>query len=481
MHNKTGALDYLSQDPRKLISRIKWDKKNVNFLLDSYLKRLPLIKAELKGKQLGSINCDDWLRQLAEDIRLRCERCVHYPDCQYQCLPSYKAFLDGCCQTCSVSAKPACRRRAQGLLEASVKTRSWTGGGARPYQFYQASISFRKDDGLMHPSHLPNIVFILRGVHDKISDDPDDPFPKLRDSMIDFTRPWGGYPNADLISDRFIHEAALTIIAFNFVFFSDLARKTLFLASRDSTGKEPDPYGSIDDEEMDDSPPGLNGPSFGKKNIVLDTTDVIDLAQKITAIYQSELLPNIDLKYVDPKHKRILTKYRNLSILRADNVYVTHNSTGFHDRLLPEYLQYMLFHNLLVLVQATRMTRFRSRTASIFQGDDLMRLYNKVRELRAERKAEERRNARRKRKRKTISELPPLTLSEACRALDLKYKRTFAALDKHRHRHPKHAEFEKAFLKHGNIKRRHGLIVRYLSESKVGDIDKWKQAVTLWT
>lgn len=480
MTQTKNALGFLAQEPKKMISQIKWRRQDIDFLIANYLEFLPLIKAELRGRKLRVNKCGGWLHNIAEDIRLHCGHCIHHPDCQDQCLPVHNAYLDGFCEMCDSGDKDNCRLWAKNFLKSAVQGKGGAGATIRPFLYYLGWITFRDPDIHKRFPRLPRIAFILRGVHDRLSDDPDYPFPKLRDLLIDFTRPWGGFPHAEDIPDRFIHEAALTIIAFNYVFFADLAQKTLFLASRDSPVNPPDHDKLITVEGVDLGPFGLSGSSYAKGTIKFNKETVVDLAGKISALYQSDLLPEIDLNDVDPKYKKELAKYVKSDVLRTDNLKIAPGFIGYHDLLLPEYLQYMLYHNLLVLVQAARMTRFKSRIPLIFQDDNLKRLYNKVLDLRAERKAEERRNARRKNK-KRICMLPPVTLSEACRALKIGYKSTYAALEKYRHKHPRHDEISKAYSPTNKSKGRYGLIVRYLSESKSKEIETWKGKVALGT
>lgn len=475
-----NALSFLAQEPKKMISQIKWGRKNVDFLLENYLKLLPLIKAELKGRRPGNIKCEGWLQNVAEDIRLRCGHCIHYPNCQDQCLPAHNALLDGLCDMCDAGNREFCRRSAKNFLKSAVHSKGGSGVNIKHFVYYLGSISFRDFDILKSFPRLPRIAFVIRGAHDRISNDPDYPFPKLRDLLIDFTLPWGGYPHTEDIPDRFIYETALTIITFNYVFFTDFANRTRFLVSRDSPANAPDHDKLITVEGVDLGPLGLDGSSYAKGTIVFNKEMVIDICGKISALYQSDLLPEIDLNDVDPKYKKELAKYVKSDVLRTDNLKIAPGFIGYHDLLLPEYLQYMLYHNLLVLVQAARMTRFKSRIPLIFQDDNLKRLYNKVLDLRAERKAEERRNARRKNK-KRICMLPPVTLSEACRALKIGYKSTYAALEKYRHKHPRHDEISKAYSPTNKSKGRYGLIVRYLSESKSKEIETWKGKVALGT
>jgi hypothetical protein len=486
------VLDFLKQNPKDIALYIKRNIVRINKLILLYLDVLPSPRIKFVTKSYSPYKpCHAWFFNLLVDIPLHCKHCANYtPDCT-DCFEHYKKLLEYFCQNCSYVRKTgSCNYIDLQKLKAYVKSKKKANIEERAFELFAAECYF--DNIHSDKKYETNTIMLFKPdfEHLKLTEDIFDKFRTLHDKLFAFLSPWVKLLNYD--SSRRISECAYTILAFHYLFFKDVINKTVFLNSN-QYNKEGDYFEDNEstnvvfaaickregasEKNIEASIANNINPNESiiarrhkeSKEIIFGTTQIYQFVDSLLALYTSDFLTNIYIKDINDKWMNFINRYARIELLSKTNVIVN-NPKVFasidHD-INPLFLKYKIFIRLLGLLEAIKKTRLTRKIPFIFKDDNLLKLWEKVKQLQNQYEIIQSEKKRHPQKDERFF------LKKACQNLDFLYTTVYIGLDeKLKSYHPGYAR-----LKESMKKEKYSKITNYLLNSEREEIIKWKEKV----
>lgn len=379
-------LDY--DPPEKVILFLKKNHDRAMDLLLAYLEDLPVIEMvhSTRGKSRG--RCDAWITAAADLVKQRCADCIHKDACAMQCIDCLVAALPQFCAICRVSEKEACLRNKTsrlGWLKNPDRTFAEPFDG---FRVYDCQLGFAKREAF-----IPRAILTL-------------PLPLYTPAagmgaawpikMQEQLHRW--FKQLDLArnDDVALLDLACSVAAFTYLFLRDLYDNTLYLglgSGLKNTGTNESAnvlisglsgqQGVSDDEIMKtiDDNENQNELLLGRdassytRSWVIDPAEAESLIDALLGIYACPVLPEFELKHIDPRIRKKLDNLCRKGYLRKTNVKVTPTRAENPPKIDHRYLHYRIYLLLAALLEAAQATRFTNKIAGVFQGDNLVKLW----------------------------------------------------------------------------------------------------------
>lgn len=431
-------LELWSKGPKDVFLFLKRNKKKVAELLAKYLDTLPKIEARFLGGFTHTDNlCADWITNLAMDGALHCTHCIHERSCSYQCLEVYRNYRDQFCAICTKDDKVRCKKHVSTYLENTIKNRVWKGVSLKSEVQYNGSMRFRQDGSAVNYPGGVIADFMFDNFDPRLTSDEDDSFIRMSDLLRDFDWTWVDVRDQDKVDERRIFEIALTIISFNYAFFSDLSNSTLFLNT---------PYTNLHELFKGSPDQWERAVSFNKEMVIV-------AVKTLKAIYKSDFLPSLSARSIDAPYLALIDR----GVLEGNikDYNEIHESLpglerwSYNWEIDPLYLQYVLYHGLAELVSEALRVRFTTKIALPFRDDNLLSIYNTL---------------------KSSDDF-----KACCCRLNLPYKTVHSGICNNLKDHPRYNDYLNDKLEHfENI---YGLIEDYIVRSTEEEIKQWNDKV----
>jgi hypothetical protein len=433
-----AVLQLWSKGPKGVFVFIKRNRKKVDELLTKYLEAMPQINARfLGGHEHTEYLCADWITNLAIDGSLHCAHCIHERSCGFQCLGAHKRFLDQFCGICVKDDKAKCQKNVLTYIETAVKKRGWQGVPLKSAARYMGSMRFRDDGSTDNYAGGVIADFMFDNFDPRLASGEDDKFSRISDLLHDFALSWVDPIDQNKAGTRRVFEIALTVISFNYAFFSDLSNSTLFM-NTPFTNLAELYKGSPDQRER--------AVSFNKEMVIV-------AVNTLKAIYKSDFLPSLSARSVDAPYLAQIDRGLREGTIRDDNEI--HQSLpgkkiyAYDWEIGPQYLQYVLYSSLARLISEALRIRFTTKIALPFRGDNLLSI------------------------KKTLSISDDF--KDCCSRLNLHYKTVHSGICNNLKDHPRYDEYlENKISMIDNV---YGLIEDFIDHSSEEEINQWNDKV----
>ncbi|MDP8267778.1 MAG: hypothetical protein P9L97_03515 [Candidatus Tenebribacter davisii] len=454
VHNKK-IFEFLELNEKKIIVKLKYKKKKLDLWMTRYLEVFPQFSVRLLGSNNHpELPCDYWVNDLLNNVDEHCKHCKEFNNerdlsnsktpCSV-CLQKYKSFIQNFCDNCVQKDKNLnCTKEVLDLFEKTLKKDS------NRHLDLKASMSFSvfchfDPDELKNRKYFNFNLFNITlkfpegNTTGKIIFQKNAFFKELKD----FISGWIALPED--MSKRKVYEIAFKIIVLHYLLLYDVLNKTIFYNSPEYE------EGTFIDHDNESSnviaayvlkrnnyePAGINkilennvnedqiiNLRFNdpKRYIELDKEQILLLINKIKLIYNYPVLENVTLSKLPKKYKNFINKLNNAGKISSTKVKFTDKSAYRNEQIDLKYLEYIILVKLVSLLESIKRTRFTNKLPDIFKKDNLIKLRDEM-----------------------ISddfEEDSITMVQACKNLDFKYKATNMAIHEKLKYHPKYEEFK---------------------------------------
>jgi len=383
-------LDYGS--PEKVILFLKKNHDRAISQLLSYLDDLPLIEIVHSQRGTGRDRCDAWIVAVADLLKQRCADCIHRNDCHYQCIDCLTTALPMFCAICRVHAKEPCQKRKIERLSRFKEARRTLAEPFAGLKIYDCRLKFAKPAARFREASILTMPLPLytpgadMGVARPL---------KLREQL----HLWVKELNLSGNNDTALLDLACSIVALTHMFLSDLRGKTIYMGR----GIEPsEPKDIINNESVNVLFAGMahrNGipkdeimeildqnehqeeilvggaASAYTRSWVIDPAEAEHLIDLVLSIYFCPVMPEFELKKIDPVVKKRLDDLCRKGFLRKTNVRLTDTGAINPPHIDSRFLHYRIYLLLATLLGAAKATHFTNHMAHVFQGDNLIKLW----------------------------------------------------------------------------------------------------------
>jgi len=383
--------------PEKVILYLKKYHDRAIDLLLAYLDDLPVI--EIAHSTRGSLQgrCDAWIAAVADLCKQRCADCAYKDACSYQCVDSLINALPLLCGSCRVSDRDECRKmKAARMNHLKADRRTF----AEPYdglKIYDCRLKFAKSEARYKGGSILTIPLprYTPGANMGVA------WPlKIQGHLHRWLKELDLAGN----TDTELLDLVCSVVALTHLFLSDLYGKTKYMGLG-MEASEPKNTGTnessnvllawmnqgdgvsvdaimqdLDENENQDEVLVGEEASGYTRSWVIDPAEAENLIDMVLGIYSCPVMPEFVLKQIDPQIKKKLDDLCRKGLLRKTNVKLTDTGVVNPAKIDARYLHYRIYLLLAALLGAAKSTRFTNRVALVFQGDNLIKIREYLRE-----------------------------------------------------------------------------------------------------
>lgn len=382
-----AGLDYSS--PEKVILFLKKNHDRAMDLLLAYLDDLPVIKMIHSTRGKNRDRCDAWIVAAGDLTKQRCADCVHKDACAFQCIDCLIAALPQFCAICRVTDKEECLKNKAarlGWLKEAKRTYAEPFYG---FRVYDCLLGFTKREAFTSKASILTLPLPLytpapgMGVAWPL---------KLQQQL----HLW--FKELDLAAndDISLLDLACSVVALTHLFLNDLYGKNIYmglgtepsgpknigtnesdnvflgwLAQRDGVTEDEIREALSQNENKDELLLGGGSRSY-TRSWVVDPAEAEGLIDSMIGIYSCPILPEFELKNIDPRIRKKLDNLCRKGFLCKTNVKLTDTGAVNPPQINNRYLHYRIYLLLAALLGAAESTRFTNRIAEVFKGDNLI-------------------------------------------------------------------------------------------------------------
>lgn len=383
-------LDYSYPDKVVLYLK-KYHDRAIDLLL-AYLDDLPVIEIAHSARGNLRDRCDAWIAAIADLCKQRCADCAYKDDCRYQCIDFLINALPMLCAICRVSDRDECQKmKAARMNHLKAERRTF----AEPYdglKIYDCRLKFAKSETQYKGGSILTI-----------------PLPRYTPGanmgvawplkMQEHLHRWLKQLDLACNNDTALLDLACSVVALTHLFLSDLYGKTKYMGlgiepsepkntgpnesgnvllawiiQRDGVSEDAIMEALDDNENQDEVLVGAAASAY-TRSWVIDPAQAEKLIDMVLGIYARPVLPEFELKNIDPRIRKKLDGLCRKGYLRKTNVRATPTGAENPPIIDNRYLHYRMYLLLAALLGAAKATRFTNKIAGVFQGDNLVRLW----------------------------------------------------------------------------------------------------------